>query len=309
MLHTRCLAAFLVAGWPAGVAPAADFAALVGQLAADDYQTRERAGAALLKAGESAIPDLKTALLKVTDPEANRRLQVLLERLESDCLAEPRRVTLKVERKPAKEVFVELARQSGYQFTFDANPNRDKALVTFDWAGTPFLQAVDHLCDVLQMNSIVNEHDGAVSVYDGDQVNPHVAYAGPFRIIATQIHSNRSLQVGGFSRRNPLARAPDSVNVNFSVQGEPKACLCALGPTTVLRATDESKNSLLLADPAAPPGDDAPAGTPGGDLPPPTFRSHSSDTWFAVSRGTRRSEFVKECRVRLTVAVLAEARP
>ena len=51
MLHTRCLAAILVAGWFAGVAPAADFAALVGQLAADDYQTRERAGAALLKAG------------------------------------------------------------------------------------------------------------------------------------------------------------------------------------------------------------------------------------------------------------------
>ena len=310
MLRSRCLATLLVAGLIAGVAdaqaPAADFAGFVAQLAADDYQARERAGAALLRAGEAAIPDLKAALAKVADPEAARRLHVILERLESNRLGEPRRVTLKVERKPAKEVFAELARQTGYKFRLDATI--DKPLVTFDWAGTPFLQAVDQLCEVLQLNSTVEDPDGTVQIFDGDQVHPHVAYAGPFRIVATTIGSNRNAVLGGFSRRNPLQRQPDYVNVGVAVQGEPKACLCALGQPTVVRATDELKNSLAFGE-AAAPGDDVPPGTPNSDLPVPAFRSHNSGTSFIINRVARQADYVKECHVKLTVAVLAEARP
>ena len=307
MLRFRSLLTLLVAGWVGGVAPAADFAALVGQLAADDYQAREHAGAALLKAGEAAIPDLKAALAKVADPEAARRLHVILERLESNRLGEARRVTLKVERKPAKEVFAELARQTGYKFRLDAT--LDKPLVTFDWAGTPFLQAVDQLCDVLQLNSAVEDPDGTVQIFDGDQVHPHVAYSGPFRIVATTIGSNRNAVLGGFSRRNPLQRQPDFVTLGVAIQGEPKACLCAVGPATVVRATDELKNSLLFGDPAAAPGDDSPPGAANADLPVPAFRSYTSGTSLNLNRTARPAEFVKECHVKLTVAVLAEARP
>ena len=310
MLQSRTLLTLLVAGLIAGAAdaqpPAAELAALVAQLAADDYLARERAGAALLKAGDGAIPDLKDALAKVADPEARRRLEVVLERLESARLGEPRRVTLKVERKPAKEVFAEIAKQTGYKFRLDASP--DNALVTFDWRGTPFLQAVDQLCDVLQLNANVEDPDGTVQIFDGDQLHPHAAYAGPFRIVATNVNSNRGLQVGGFSRKNPLARQPDYVNVGVTVSGEPKACLCALGQATVVRATDELKNSLLFGDPESAPGDDPRPAGPNADLPPPAFRNYSTGTSFALNRVARQADFVKECRVKVTAAVLAEAR-
>ncbi len=310
MLRIRGLSSLIFAGLLAGAAgaqpPAPDYPALVAQLAADDYQTRERAGAALLKAGEAAIPDLKAAVAKVVDPEAARRLHVVLERLESNRLGEARRVTLKVERKPAKEVFAELARQTGYKFRLDAT--LDKPLVTFDWAGTPFLQAVDQLCDVLQLNSAVEDPDGTVQIFDGDQVHPHVAYAGPFRIVATNIGSSRNAVLGGFSRRNPLQREPDYVNVTVAVQGEPKACLCALGQPNVVRATDELKNSLLRGEDAAP-GDEVPPVATVSDLPVPAFRSHTSGASFTLIRTARRAESIKECHVKLSVAVLAEARP
>ena len=295
------LIACLSAGTAAAQSPVAEFAPLVAQLAADDYVARERAGSALLKAGDGAIPDLKVALAKAADPEARRRLEVLLERLESTRLSESRRVTLKVVRKPAKEVFAEIARQTGYKFRLDASP--DNALVTFDWRGTPFLQAVDQLCDVLQLNANVEDPDGTVQIFDGDQLHPHAAYCGPYRIVATNLSSNRNLQVGGFSRKNPLARQPDSVNVGVTVSGEPKACLCALGQATVVRATDELMNSLLFGDPG--PGDDP---LPGPDLPLPAFRTYSSGTSFTLNRVARQADFVKECRVKMTVAVLSESR-
>jgi len=307
MLHSRSLLTLLVVGWLAGAAPAADIPSLVAQLAADDYQARERAGAALFKAGDAAIPDLKAALPNATDAEARRRLEVLLERLESARLGEPRRVTLKVEKRPAKEVFAELAKRTGYKFRLDSCP--DNALVTFDWRGTPFLQAVDQLCDALQLNSNVEDPDGTVQVSDADQVNPHTTYAGPFRVVAASVGSNRNLQIGGLSRRNPLVRQPDYVNVNFSVHGEPKACLCALGAANVVRATDELKNSLLFGEPEATPGNPPPPDGPNADLPLPTFRSYSSSTSFALTRAARQAEFVAECRVKMTVAVLSESRP
>ncbi len=318
MLRLRSLSTLLFAGVLAGAAaaqppaalPAAESAALVAQLAADDFRVRERAGALLLQSGEAAIPDLKAALAKATEPEATRRLAVLVERLESARLGEPRRVTLKVERKAAKEVFAELARQTGYKFTFNSNGNSalDKALVTFDWRGTPFLQALDQLCDALQVNSVVQDPGGEVNVFDGDQVNPHVAYAGPFRLVVTNVSSNRNVQVGGFSRRNPLARPPDYVNLNFMVHGEPKACLCAIGTPAAVRATDELKNSLVLGASAA--GDDAPPNADSiAEVPVPNFRSHTGNTSLTLNRVARQAEFVKECRVKVSVAVLAETRP
>ena len=320
MLRSRSLSTLLAAGvfatagtaQPPAASPSGEFAALVAQLAADDFQVRERAGAALLKAGESAIPDLKAALAKAGEPEATRRLAVLVERLESARLGEPRRVTLKVERKAAKEVFAELARQTGYKFTFNANGNGngnsaiDKALVTFDWRGTPFLQALDGLCDALQVNSNVTDPGGEVNVFEGDQVNPHVAYAGPFRLVVTNVNSNRNVQVGGLSRRNPLARQPDYVNLNFMVHGEPKACLCAIGQPTALRATDELKNSLALG--VAPQSDDTPPDA-SAEVPVPTFRSHTGSASLTLARVARQAEFVKDCRVKMSVAVLAETRP
>lgn len=313
MLRLRSLSTLFVASVFAGVAVAQPpapppVAALVEQLGADDFQARERAGALLLKAGESALPELKLALAKAGDPEATRRLAVLVERLESARLGEPRRVTLKVERKPAKEVFTELARQSGYKFTFNGNFGLEKAPVTFDWRGTPFLQALDELCDSVQVGWTVQEPGGEVNVFDGDVVNPHVAYAGPFRLVVTNVSTNRDLQVGGLSRRNPLPRPPDYVNLNFMVQGEPKATLCAIGQPLAVSATDELKNSLV---PGLPPNNEGESRevNANAEVPVPNFRSHSGNASLVLNRVARKAEFVKDCRVKMSIAVLAETRP
>jgi hypothetical protein len=73
------------AGDPVGGAPAtkpADrIAQLVGQLGAEDFQTREQASEELRKLGRSALPALKEAA-KSEDPEVQQRAQAIIARIE-----------------------------------------------------------------------------------------------------------------------------------------------------------------------------------------------------------------------------------
>src|SRR5205814_4606254 len=84
-----------------GIDPAV--ANLVKDLGHPDYRTREKAGQALAAKGEKVLPDLRRALAEAADPEVSRRLGVLVRRLDHDRLVSPKRVTLALKGKTAKE--------------------------------------------------------------------------------------------------------------------------------------------------------------------------------------------------------------
>ncbi len=284
----------------AAVASATDIPALVAKLGADDYRERERAGADLLALGQQSVPHLKLALSKSTDPEATRRLEVLVERLESASFSEPTRISLKCERKPAKEVFDELARLAGCVFTFENAPRT--ALVTFDWRGTPFLQALDQLCGALRLNWRIDKATHLVVVYGGDADDPHdphVTYRGPFRICADTIALKREVRLSVVPRRGVGLPPPGVLTVVFSVQSEPRLPICAVGQPVVLAAEDEFGNSLLLSKPDAE----------SLGLPVPWDFNHDERVEFTLNRASRLAESVKSCRVRVLVGCVTARRP
>src|SRR5687768_15220946 len=91
--------------------PDAETAALIGGLGDPDYRKREKAGQALEAKGEKALPHLRRALTSADNPEVARRLAVLVRKIDHDRLVSPRRVTLSVKNKSAKEVFEEIGKQ------------------------------------------------------------------------------------------------------------------------------------------------------------------------------------------------------
>jgi hypothetical protein len=66
---------------PVPVVAEKDLAALLADLEADDFRTREQASEALGKAGEQAVPALKKALDRQPTLDARRRIERLLEQL------------------------------------------------------------------------------------------------------------------------------------------------------------------------------------------------------------------------------------
>ena len=279
-------------------------APLIAQLGSPDYRAREKAGRDLLALGDRALPALKAALPTVEDPEANRRLQVIVAKLDGDRLRSPRRVTLKVTDKSPKEIVTEIARQSGYVIRCD-DEGHPKVRLSFDLAGVPFWEALDKVCDAAGLIVSEQGEDGSLAVYYNDTYNPHVCYDGPFKVVATNVNSGRGLQLAGLSRRQPNPRQPEYLNLNLSLLSEPKAAVVGIGTPVVTKAVDDRGGSL------APPPDGSPAGLHDSLYlgAAPAFRSFNTNFGLSLVRPDRAAESVKELRGKVPVMLLAEVRP
>src|SRR5580765_414262 len=65
---------------------AENIAKWVAQLGAGDFRTREQAGKELDKVGDAALPALRKAAAGDLEPEAKRRVDMVLERIEAALL-------------------------------------------------------------------------------------------------------------------------------------------------------------------------------------------------------------------------------
>lgn len=306
----RLTTALLIVTTPAAAAPPdpavdpAKVTGLVVLLGSPDYRTRERAGRDLLALGDRGLPALKAALPAVADPEANRRLQVIVERLDAERLRSPRRVSLKVAGRKPEDVLDEIARQTGYRIEYDARERTVDRRVSLEFADLPFWEALDRVCDAAGL--VVNEssEDGTVGVMYYDTFSPHVSYDGPFKVVATNVNSGRGLQLSGLSRRLPSPRQPEYLSLNLSVLSEPKAPVVGIGHPTVTKATDDRGGSL------APVGDAE--GTTHETLyrgSPPMFRSFNTNFGVGLVRTDRAAEWIREIRGKVPVQLLADTRP
>src|SRR3954471_16937931 len=114
---------------------------LIEDLGSDDWRTREKAGRALAAKGDKALPHLRKALLATDNAEVQRRLAVLVRKMDRARLVEPRRVTLTAKDQTPKQVFDEIAKQSGYKIEFGGGGPEGK--YSFEFNNAPFWQAVD----------------------------------------------------------------------------------------------------------------------------------------------------------------------
>jgi hypothetical protein len=297
------------AGWAAGIAAdaaeaidAARIRHLIGKLGSRDYRQREAAGKDLARLADKALPLMRQALRTVEDPEAGRRLEVLVGKLATERLLSPKRVTLKADRASVKELFAAVSRQTGYKFNLASmGSQQEKVRLSVDWKDRPFWQALDDVCNPTGLS--VNpdgDDDGLLTVYDNDSYNPHVWYAGPFRFVATNIGSGRNVQLAGLPRRVAPQRPPEYLNLNFQIQAEPKNPIVSYHPPVLTRAVDDAGASLL------PPKDDENVRQ---YWSPYLYRGFNQYAGVNLTRAGRDAALVKELRGKVTLVLLADTRP
>jgi hypothetical protein len=290
-------------GPPRGAAgaPGAAVLRLIDDLGSEDWRTREKAGRELAARGEAALPHLRKALLAADSPEVQRRLAALVRKLDRERLVEPKRVTFSATDKSAREAFDEIARQTGYRIDF-GGPNAG-AKHSFAFDKTPFWQAVDAVAAAAGLNALADYGDDTVRVFDQDVVNPHVAYAGPFRLTATSIQTSRTVQLAALGRRGETRRVSEYMGLSFQIQSEPKNPMLGLAQPELTEAKDELGGSLL------PPRDPDAVRAGYGGFSGGGFRGHNLYAGVNLTRADRAATTIKSLKGRVAVVLLSGAAP
>jgi len=247
-------------------------AALVTQLDADDAAQRMDAEKQLidlgLQAAAGAGGDAFFALLPTPNDQMPQELQTRLvrirgevqKRLAKQAVAETR-VTLHLADAPLADVLKELEKQTGnrvidYREQFGQEATEKK--VTVDVEDKPFWQALDAVLDAANLSpypysgeeelALIAREPGSLRRLD------RAAYAGPFRIEATNVSSQRGL------------RAPDQsgLNVDLEISWEPRLqplAVSQLAKDIVVTCDDDRQTPIIGGDPAfdveSPPGSHA----------------------------------------------------
>jgi hypothetical protein len=290
---------------PSGTALDPGVANLVKDLGHPDYKTREKAGQALAARGEKVLPDLRRALAEATDPEVSRRLGVLVRRLDHDRLVSAKRVTLNLKGKTAKDAFTEIEKQTGYRVEFGGGGGPDTRH-DFVMDGVPFWEAMDRVAGAVGMAASF-DYGEDVRVFASGSVNPYVAYAGPFRFVATNMQANRSVQLSNITPGGTANRGGENIQLQFQIYSEPKNPMLTVGQAEVVSAVDEAGASLLM--PKGNPNQAYYGGRTYYSGYPNGYRSHNQSSSVSLFRSDRSSTTVKSLRGKVGITLLAGTVP
>lgn len=283
----------------APVAPAdAAIQKLIDDLGSDDWRARERAGTDLAAKGEKALPLMRAALLATDSPEVQRRLSVLVRKLDRERLVEPKRVTLSAKDHTPKQLLDEIGKQTGYRIEYGGGPETKHS---FDFDKVPFWQAVDAVANAAGLTVYAEYDDESIRVYNQDTVSPYVAYAGPFRFIANSINTSRNVQLSGVSKRGNSGRVSEYMNLNFYVQSEPKNPMLGVMQPELTEAKDDLGGSLL------PPKDRN--NVRSSNYYSGSFRGHNAYMSVNLTRGDRTATTLKSLKGRVTIVMLSSTVP
>lgn len=277
-------------------------AALITDLGSSDYRAREKAGSELTKLGEKALPAMRAVLLSTDDAEVQRRLVVLVRKMDTDRLVSPKRVTMSFKDKTVKAALDEISKQTGYKIEFSGGggPGGDSAKHTFEFDNTPFWVAVDKVASAAGCVVFSDYDDETIRVYQQNTLNPYVTYAGPFRMLATNINSNRGIQLSGISRDGGNAHRNDYTNFQFQIQSEPKNPMLGVTQAEIITATDDLGGSLA---PPPNPGNRSYYENRG-------MRGHNTYGNLNLSRnGDRTATKVKTLKAKIGVILLSGTTP
>ena len=277
---------------------------LIDQLDSKDYRDREKASKELAAEGDRALPYLKAALPKIESPEAQRRVEVLIHRLNSERVFRPSLVTVDCKNTPAKTVLKDLCKQAGYEYIHNGNGNPDKK-ITAKLTGVPFWEAMEAVGDSAGLTVVPQDDEKkSISAYTNDTYSPHHFVNGPFKFTATNINSSRGIQLANLPKRGQPT-SPEYIGMSVQILAEPKLPIVGIGQVTLLKANDDTGASLL------------PPNNPeiNEELRSVRFsvqnnyRSLSQSCGLNFNRGNREATTLKELHAKVALAILVEERP
>lgn len=275
---------------------------LLESLGSKDYKERERASKELAAEGDRALPYLKSALGQIESPEVQRRIEVLVERLNSERIFRPSLVSVDCENASYKTVLKDLCKQAGYEYRDGGTVDKKIALKL---ANAPFWEAMDAIADSTGVTIVpADDEQKSITAYDNESVSPHNFVSGPFKFTASNINSSRSIQLANLPRRGRLT-SPESIGMGVQIFAEPKLPIVGVGQVTLLKAVDDKGSSLLI--PTADDSDDTRR----------TVRLHIQNNYRSLNqscglnfnRGNRDAVSIQELHARVALSILVEERP
>jgi hypothetical protein len=239
-----CLAVTHAARAEGTASPPATIDRLIEQLGSPDFKTREAATRALTGRAAEALPVMKQAA-NHPNAEVRQRLAGLITDLERAALLAPKRVTLKLDNVPLKQA-ADLAKATGYKIELQ-NAAGSQPLVSLSAENATFWEVFDRLCG--QGGLVLQQHYDAsqgLVLYSQNAVVPFVDYRGPFRLSASGFHYNKSLTFATLPRNQfGAGQRTEQLTFTFSVVGEPRLPLLALGQAKLTAALDDQDQSLV----------------------------------------------------------------
>lgn len=284
-------------GDPAGNPDRTPVDTLIEQLGHRSFQVREAAGAELQARGEEALPALREAR-RTGSPEIRRRAEVLAHAIEQEVLLSPKRITLHLDNRPYQEAVDAIMEQTGYQIQLSGSPEEN---VTIHLDNASYWEAIDDLCLKGGMWYASEEYDGMIRLYPQDTYSPYVHRVGPFRVVANNIYTNRTVTLTNLPRNGQQHNEPEYMGFSFDVHSEPKVPLLKLGTPVLIEAIDQEGNSLI------PPDDHE--DYYGYYYDNSVYRSNQQQASVSLTRRSRDSVRIKVIRGKIPLTLLAEQRP
>jgi hypothetical protein len=236
------LAASARAETPVAKPPASPYQALIEQLGSPSFRDREEALRRLEAEGLKVLPALEAALAH-SSPEVRQRARHLIPVIELHALMTPRRVTLKMENKPLREIVDEIQRQTGYKMEFwVGDPRQTFSLTARD---ATYWEVIDRLCTTAHLTLQQNYGDERVILQQGDHLADYVRYEGPFRFVPVGMQQTRYLAFNQPRRGTDTPLATENLAFSFMVCSEPRMPLLGMGQVKIDAAYDSEKNSMI----------------------------------------------------------------
>src|SRR5262245_43256404 len=269
---------------------------LIEQLGDSSFRTREAAGKAIEARGVAVLPDLRVAAAASQSPEARRRLQTLVGHMERSAALEPKWVSLKCKDKAVTEVIADLAKQTGYQLVYQGGGNSGP--LTYNLDRVTFWQAIDRVCDDARLYTYHNEANG-LQFYHQDIYWPHVAYSGPFKLAANNLHYSKSITLGGQPRNAPPNQGrSENLQFSFNIMSEPKLPIMSVSQARVVEAVDELGNSMAM------PSNPHEAYYNNGG-----YKTYQQSLYVPLGWPNKEAKYIKRVRVSVPLMVLASQKP
>jgi hypothetical protein len=273
---------------------------LIKDLGSEDYRTREKAGRELTARGEKILPNLRAALAATEDPEVQRRLLVMVRKLDYERLVAPKRVKLSLKNKTVKEALAEIGHQTGYKIEYGGDGSADSKQ-DFEFDNVTFWQAVDKVAAVAGCVVGNDNGDEVIRIYNQEAISPYVSYAGPFRFVASNINSNTNVQLAGINRRGGGPNRQEFMNLTFEIHSEPKNPMLGITQVDLISAADEFGGTLI---PPKDPNNRANYFNNNG-----AFRGNTTFGSVNLSRANKTSTTIKTLKAKVGIILLSGTVP
>jgi len=287
--------------------PAPSVEQLIEQLGDRDFRKRDTAVKQLEALGPAALPALYK-VQKHDDPEVRRRVSDLIPTLEVAALLAPKRITLNVKKKPIRQVFDEITKQTGYKIEFGVN--NEQQLYDFEINDQPFWPAIDLLCHSTGLVLQQGYGDDRIRMNQQDGYVPYICYDGPIRIVANSFNHYRNVDFSFLPRTPQGSRRSDTLSFTFSIFVEPRMPLLGIGEVKLLAADDDQKQSMV------PPSQHGPGIDPLNPGPRRWvsrygngYRSYSQQAQVPLRKPSEKAESVKLIQGTVPILLLAQQKP